>query len=106
MTERTSRAAAQGWDEPTIAESFDPERTVLPLPFGKSADKKVLIRTSAQKEQIIAYLTDHPRATAAELCELLDVKPTRVRNLLRELAAEDIVVAEGGNKNRTYRLKA
>ena len=72
----------------------------------KNADKKVLIKTSAQKEQIIAYLTDHPRAAAAELCELLDVKPTRVRNLLRELAAEDIVVADGGNRNRTYRLKA
>ena len=105
----------QGWDEPTISESFDPERTVLSLPFGKSADKQVLIKsadkqvlikTSSQKEQIIAYLTDHPRATAAELCELLDVKPTRVRNLLRELAAEDIVVAEGANRNRTYRLKA
>ena len=105
----------QGWDEPTIAESFDPERTVLMLPFGKSADKKVLIKsadkkvlikTSTQKDRIIAYLTDHPGATATELCEILDVKPTRVRNLLRELAAEDIVIAEGGNRNRTYRLKA
>ena len=83
-------------------QSFSMPRRVLI----KSADKKVPIKTSAQKEQIIAYLTDHPRAAAAELCELLDVKPTRVRNLLRELSAEDIVVAEGGNRNRTYRLKA
>lgn len=40
---------AQGWDEPTIAESFDPERTVLSLPFGKSADKKVLIKNADKK---------------------------------------------------------
>jgi predicted HTH transcriptional regulator len=86
--------------EPAVRKSADKKVLI------KNADKKVLIKTSAQKEQIIAYLTDHPRAAAAELCELLDVKPTRVRNLLRELAAEDIVVAEGGNRNRAYRLKA
>lgn len=109
----------QGWQEPKITQSFSPDRITLSLAFistddkkvlinsaDKKDDKKVLIKTAAQKEQIIAYLTDHPRAAASELCELLGVKPTRARNLLRELIAEEIVVAEGGNRNRTYRLKA
>ena len=109
----------QGWQEPRITQSFSPDRITLSLAFistddkevliksaDKKDDKKVLIKTATQKEQIIAYLTDHPRAAASELCELLGVKPTRVRNLLRELIAEEIVVAEGGNRNRTYRLKA
>lgn len=104
----------QGWAEPTFTQSFEPDRTVLSLPLTKSADKKVLtksadkkvlIKTSAQKERIIAYLTDHPSASTAELCTLLGVKPTRVRNLLRELAAEDIIMAEGSNKKRVYALK-
>ena len=55
---------------------------------------------------IIVYLTDHVSATGAELCELLDLQPTRIRTILREMIAEGIVVAEGGNRNRTYKLKA
>lgn len=109
----------QGWQEPKITQSFSPDRITLSLAFisiddkkvlinsaDKKDDKKALMKSAAQKEEIIAYLTDHPRAAASELCELLGVKPTRVRNLLRELIAEEIVVAEGGNRNRTYRLKA
>lgn len=55
---------------------------------------------------IIDYLTDHPAAKSAKIAEYVDLKPSRVRDYLSELIAEDIVVAEGGNRNRTYRLKA
>ena len=105
----------QGWSEPTITQTFNPNRIVLSLPLTKSADKKVPIKsadkkapvkTVAQKNAIISYLTDHPSAAGTELCELLDLKPTRMRTIMRELIAEDIVVAEGGNRNRTYRLKS
>ncbi len=104
-----------GWAEPTITQQLDPDRITLSLmfekrpdkkPLIKSDDKKPLIKTAVRKEQIIAYLTDHPKATTAELCALLDVKPARVRDLLRELTAEGIIASEGGNRNRTYRLKA
>ncbi len=105
----------QGWDTPTIVQSFNPNRIVLSLPLIKSADKKVLIKgadkklpikTAAKKDMIIAYLTDNGTATGAELCELLDLKPTRVRTILREMIAGGIVMAQGGNRNRTYKLKA
>ena len=105
----------QGWAEPTFTQSFEPDRTTLSLPLIKSADKKALIKSadkkalikaSEQKELIIAYLTDHPSATTSELCELLGLKSTRVRELLRTLAAENIISAEGSNKNRIYKLKS
>lgn len=54
---------------------------------------------------IIEYLTDHPAAKSAEIAEYADLKPSRVRDYLAERIAEEIVVAEGGNRNRTYRLK-
>ena len=74
----------------------------------ESADKakKALIKTPAQKEMIVSYLTDHPDTNTADLCRLLDLKPTRVRILLRELIAANIVIAVGGNRNRTYRLRS
>ena len=105
----------QGWSKPTITQSFNPNRIVLSLPLTKSADKKALIKsadkkvpikTAAKKDMIIAYLTDHVSATVAELCELLDLQPTRVRTILREMVSEGIVTAQGGNRNRTYKLKA
>ena len=105
----------QGWAEPTFTQSFEPDRTTLSLPLIKSADKKALIKSadkkalikaSEQKELIIAYLTDRPSATTTELCELLGLKSTRVRELLRTLAAENIISAEGSNKNRIYKLKS
>ena len=74
----------------------------------ESADKakKALIKASAQKEMIVSYLTDYPDTTTADLCRLLDLKPTRVRMLLRQLIAANIVIAVGGNRNRTYRLRS
>ena len=71
----------------------------------KSGDKKATIKSARQKEEIIAYLTDHISARSADIAELLGVKSTRAKKLLSELTVEEIVVAEGGNRNRTYRLK-
>ncbi len=105
----------QGWDEPTITQSYSPDRVRLSLPLTKSVDKKALIKSAdkkapiksaGQKDLIIAYLTDHVTASGAELGALLELKPTRVRTLLRELVTDGIVVAEGGNRNRIYRLKS
>ncbi len=105
----------QNWTTPEITEQLEPERTTLTLLFSKSDDKKTAIKSddkkatvksARQKEEIVAYLTDHISARSADIAELLGVKSTRAKKLLSELTAEDIVVAEGGNRNRTYKLKA
>ena len=105
----------QNWTTPDITEQLEPERTTLTLLFSKSDDKKTAIKSddkkatiksARQKEEIVAYLTDHISARSADIAELLGVKSTRAKKLLSELTAEEIVVAEGGNRNRTYKLKA
>ena len=99
----------EGWIEPAISESFDPERITLLLSIGKTDDKKPTIKSKAktelQKELIIEYLTDNASATNADLCNLLGLQSTRVKELLSALIADGIVVSEGANRNRRYRLK-
>ena len=105
----------EGWTAPEITEQLEPERTTLTLLFSKSDDKKVTIKSDdkkatiksmRQKEEIINYLTDHISAKNSDIAALLGVKSTRVKKLLSELITEGVVVAEGGNRNRTYKLKA
>jgi len=103
-----------GWVMPDITEQLDPERTILELAFKKIGDKKSAIKIGDKKsaisikmkETIIAYLTDHAEAKASSIAEYLDLKPSRTRDYLNELIADEIVVADGGNRNRTYRLKS
>lgn len=104
----------QGWPLPMIEEGFDPERTTLTLSTRKIGDKKSAIKSGDKKSAIsemrkrliIEYLTDHASAKAAEIAEYIELKPSRARDYLNELIAEDIVTAEGGNKNRVYQLKS
>jgi len=104
----------QGWKEPVINEDFEPERITLLLPFAKSDDKKVTIKSDdkkvtiksqQQKKEMIDYLLNNETAKNSDFAELLGVKSTRVKQLLKELVDAEMVVAEGGNRNRSYRLK-
>ena len=105
----------QGWSAPVINESFEPDRITLSLTIGKSGDKKAAIKsgdkkaaskTVAHKQAIIAYLTENISAKSTEIAELIGLKPTRAKEILAEMVDEEIIVAEGGNKNRVYKLKA
>ena len=104
----------QRWGEPVITESFDPARITVALSFEKIGGKKSAIKIGGKKsaikarmkDSIIDYLTDHTQAKAAEIAAYIGLKPSRTRDYLAELIAEDIVEAEGGNRNRMYRLKA
>lgn len=52
------------------------------------------------------YLTDHAEAKASSITEYIGLKPSRTRDYLNELIAEGIIIADGSNRNRTYRLKS
>ena len=90
---------------PAFTEQLEPERTILALSFEKIGDKKSAINTK-MKESIIEYLTDHTEAKASSLAEYVGLKPSRTRDYLSELIAEGIILADGSNRNRTYRLKS
>ena len=98
----------QGWVEPVIEEQFDPDRTLLILSF----DKKQAIKTSdttiysRQKHSVIEYLTREIKADCKTIAELLGISSPRARAVLTKMVKEEIVVTEGSNRNRTYKLKS
>ena len=54
---------------------------------------------------IVGFIKKYGSAKNSELCDLLGVKSTRIKKLIYELIDEDILAANGGNRNRTYSLK-
>ena len=70
----------------------------------KNGDKKTAIKDKT-REKIIEYLTDQAVVKASDIAKEINLKPSRTRDYLKELIGEDIIVAEGGNRNRVYRLK-
>ena len=122
-----------GFDEPEMHESFEPERITIkfPLPsnldeengdnLGYSSDKiqknsdnsiagsdnRVLSsdkNITGQQLAIIEYLNNNECIGAAKAAEMLGVKAARARQILSGMVASGLLVAEGANKNRTYRL--
>ena len=98
-----------------LTEDSDRNRITLSLRFQKSDDKKATIKsgdkkktikTAMQKEIIIEYLTDHAEVSIAELSDTLGVKTSRLKNLIYDLIADDLVVPEVANRNRRYRMKS
>lgn len=55
--------------------------------------------------QIIEFLTAEREAKTSEIADHVGLKASRTRDYLRELMIEDVIVAEGANRNRKYRLK-
>lgn len=105
----------QKLEEPVFTQSFEPDRTTLSLPLRKSDDNKVtikkgnkksIIKTETQKAIIIDYITDNINATVSELSDILNVGASRVKKILYELINENVIIAEGANRNRKYRLKS
>ncbi len=108
--------ADEGWEEPVIEERFDPDRTVLSLPFvkkqaKKTSDKKQAKKTSDKKqakktleniEKIRNYLKLNGESKTSDIAEYIDLSPARTRAVLNEMKD---VEAIGGNSNRTYKLK-
>ena len=103
--------ADEGWEEPVIEERFDPDRTVLSLPFKKSGDKKVTIKngdkkktnkTQIQQEQILLFMKENSEYKLQDFCELLDLKESRIKTIIKPLIDAGAIVCMGANKDRRY----
>ena len=97
----------EGWEEPVIEESFDPDRTSLTLRFVKkqaikTSDKKQANKTDKNMEKIRLYLQEHETAKTRDIAELLGLSVARARVVLSDM---NDVEALGTNRNRIYRLK-
>lgn len=107
----------EGFVEPVIEERFDPDRTVLTLSFvkkvpEKSAGKKVLEKSAGKKvtkktqehyDKILSFMEAGRWYKANELTEVLGVKETRTKMLLRTLVADKKLEDNGVTKGRAYR---
>lgn len=91
-----------------IEERFDPDRTVLSLSFlkkvsEKSDSKKVTEKTQAQYDRILSFMEDDVWYKANELVDVLGVKETRTKALLRALVKDGFLVDNGAIKGRKYK---
>ena len=89
---------------------YEPNRITLSLPINKSnyettktGDRPT--KTDDKKEAIISYLKKNEVGKATEIAKLLGLKPTRTREILAEMINDEIVIPDGENKNRIYKLK-
>ena len=64
------------------------------------------IKTAAYRYAIIEYLTENDTAKSSEIAELIGLKQTRTKEILKEMIGEGIIITEGENKNRIYKLKS
>lgn len=62
------------------------------------------IKTGQQLEKILQYLLEQEECSCRDICDLLDVKERRARQLLQILQAQNRVKAYGANRIRRYRL--
>ena len=70
----------------------------------KSGDKRVTKKYEEQKALVIEYLQKNHIAKSEEFIDVLGVKISRVKTILLQMAAENVIVAEGENRNRHYKL--
>lgn len=113
-----------GYDAPTVEEDFVNIRTILTLPFTKTANKKVLRKSADEKvpmksadekrtypktkkhiDDIINAMGKNGSLSTIEISELLDIQPRGVRKILNLMLADDIIEEFGEIRKRRYRLK-
>ena len=81
------------------------DKSVINQNIGDKSAIKLDVGDKNPKNQILEYLKTHESVKASELMAILSLKSSRTRDYLSELVKEEKIVANGGNKNRTYSLK-
>lgn len=71
----------------------------------KSDSKKVTEKTQAHYDVILSFMEDDVWYKASELVDVLGVRETRTKTLLRALVEEGVLVDNGAIKGRKYRKK-
>ena len=93
--------------QPVIAESFDPDRTVLVLPLENRRQKPAAktSRITREKEQaVVELLLSEGSARTGEVAASLGLGLSRTREVLSGMVAKGLVVSEGTGRARAYRL--
>ena len=67
-------------------------------------DKKSAINKRT-KQAILVYMKGKEFVKARDVAEAINLKPSRTRDYLGELVKEGLIISEGSNRNRIYRIK-
>ena len=70
----------------------------------KIGDKKSAINKRT-KQAILDFMKDTEFVKARDVAEAINLKPSRTRDYLGELVKEGLIISEGSNRNRIYRIK-
>ena len=89
----------EGWKEPEIIEKFEPDRTVLVLSFIKKAAKK----TQEKYKAILNMMQSGKLYKASEFESIVDVKESRIKELLSDLTEQGLIESVGSTKGKKYR---
>ncbi|MCI8638099.1 MAG: AAA family ATPase [Coprococcus sp.] len=95
----------QGWEEPTVTEQYAPDRTILTLPLVKKVAVKISDKKQMQYKAVLDSMRPDQEYTAADFCEVLDVKISRTKVILKELVEQGKIDIVGTYRNRHYILK-
>ena len=68
----------------------------------KGGDKKQTYKYTKQKTVILEHLKTNNDITAAKAAEILNLKPTRTKEILSKTVAENLLICKGANRNRIY----
>ena len=69
----------------------------------KNGDKKISKKTKQNYNKILEFMEEGKEYTIQDFCNLLNLKPSRTKELLKALTQD--IEQIGNNKNRKYRLK-
>lgn len=108
----------EGWVEPMIEEMFDPDRTILTMPFTKkrankkvreencgkkTASKKVRVKTQVQYDEILSAMESNVWYQTTDFLTILNLKERRIQTLLKELVQKGDLVDNGKIKGKRYK---
>ena len=86
-----------------IEERFDPDRTVLSLPFLKKAAKKGDEKTQEKYKTILNAMQLGQWYKASEFESIVSVKESRVKVLLKDMTKQELIENVGSTKGKRYK---
>ena len=98
----------EGWEEPTVEEQFDPNRTLLILPLRKQAKKtselKQAKKTLQNKKKILDFIGINHASSTHAIAQWIGLSDARTRVLLKEMIEDGLLDSTGKTKQKKYSL--
>lgn len=95
---------SNGWIPPEIEEQYNPDRTILTLSFKKKSEESAesADNLSSRHQQILSLMEVGQEYSSDEIAEMIGLKGSRTRQLLKELVDSNYLSVTSGTKNRRY----